>query len=74
VNSNCDTNDAQREWKRIKNDWRCNLSNDTLNLLMRIDIEGPTIADFDPRAVVNRWYISGQARRRPNIAPYGHHH
>lgn len=57
--------------KRIKSDWRCCLSNDTLNILMRIDIEGPNIADFEPRPVVNRWYISGQANRRPNTMPYG---
>ena len=60
--------------KRIRSDWRCNLSTDTLDMLMRIDIEGPKLVqDFIPRPVVNRWWLSGQRRKRPTIAPYGPH-
>ena len=56
--------------KRIKSDWRCNLSTDTLDMLMRIDIEGQKLVqDFILRPVVNRWWLYGQRRKRPNIAP-----
>jgi hypothetical protein len=60
--------------KRIKSDWRCRLSNDTVNILMRIEMSGPDgIADFKARDVVNRWWMSGERSRRTNIVPYGPH-
>ena len=60
--------------KRIKSDWRTSLASDTLDNLMRISImhEGD-IDDYDPRPAVNRWWLSGQRQRRPNIQPYGPH-
>lgn len=51
--------------KRIKSDWRCSLSNDTLDKLMRIEIQGPNIRDFKPRPIVKRWWISGVRSKRP---------
>ena len=59
--------------KRVKNDWRCRLLTESLNILTRIDIERPKLADFDPRAAVHRWYIGGALARRPHIQPYGPH-
>ncbi|CAH3178801.1 unnamed protein product [Porites lobata] len=52
--------------KRVKSDWRCTLGNDTMDMLMRVKIEGPKKqADYHPRAAVNRWWMSGQRQRRP---------
>ncbi|CAH3153396.1 unnamed protein product [Porites lobata] len=52
--------------KRVKSDWRCILGNDTMDMLMRVKIEGPKKqADYHPRAAVNRWWMSGQRQRRP---------
>ena len=59
--------------KRIKSDWRNRLNNDTLNILMRIDMNNKKLQEFEPRPVVNRWWISGMRIKRPNIAPYGPH-
>ncbi|XP_062569661.1 zinc finger protein 862-like [Saccostrea cucullata] len=61
--------------KRIKSDWRCRLNNETLNILMRIDMCSKKLEDCEPRPVVNRWWIhvSGMSVKRPNIAPYGPH-
>ena len=44
--------------KRIKTDWSCTcrLGTDTLDMLMRVNVEGPKLADFDPKPIVNRWW------------------
>ena len=53
--------------KRIKSDWRCALQSETMDMLMRVQIQGPKKqADFHPRAAVDRWWLSGQRRRQPN--------
>ena len=57
--------------KRIKSDWRWNLTTGTLNMLLRIDIEGPALSDFIPRPIVNRWWLAGHRSKRPTIAPHG---
>lgn len=50
--------------KRIKSDWHCNLGSDTLDELMRIKISGPqTLREFDPRPVVNRWWLCGESQK-----------
>lgn len=54
--------------KRVKSDWRCSLSCNSLDVLMRIKIDGPKrLADFQPRPAVNRWWNSGERQRRPNF-------
>ena len=35
--------------RRIKNDWRSSLSEETLDPLMRISIDGPPLKEFQPR-------------------------
>lgn len=55
--------------KRIKSDWRCNCTTETLNMLLRIDIEGPAVNDFLPSPIVNRWWLAGHRSKRPTIAP-----
>ncbi|KAK6191936.1 hypothetical protein SNE40_003508 [Patella caerulea] len=57
--------------KRIKSDWRCRLSNSTVDMLMRIDLEGPPLNDFNPRPFVNKWWLNGQRSKRPNSVPFG---
>ena len=58
--------------KQIKTDWRCNLSNDTMDNLMRIKHQGTEVTDeFDPAKAINRWWLAGQRMRRPNIQAYG---
>ncbi|KAK2553009.1 hypothetical protein P5673_025727 [Acropora cervicornis] len=40
--------------KRVKSYWRCTLGKDTMDMLMRVKIEGPKKqADYRPRAAVN---------------------
>jgi hypothetical protein len=57
--------------KRIKSDWRCSLNNEIMNILMRIDMCKTKLEDFEPRPVVNRWWVSGRRAKRPDIVPYG---
>ena len=53
--------------KRMKSDWRCALGTNTIDMLMRVKIEGPKKqVDYQPRAAVDRWWLSGQRQRRPN--------
>lgn len=57
--------------KRIKSDWRSRLSNKSVDMLMRVTIEGPKLTDFSPRPHVNRWWFDGQRTKRPTSLPYG---
>ncbi|WAR29700.1 hypothetical protein MAR_003268, partial [Mya arenaria] len=54
-------------FERVKNDWRCGLSTETLDQLLRIVLSGRPLEDFNARPVVNRWWISGQRKKRPNV-------
>ena len=53
--------------KRVKNDWRCQLNSKSLDDLIRISLIGPELKDFDPKKPVQRWWLSGQRQKRPNI-------
>jgi len=50
---------------KIKSDWRSGLSVEVLNCLMRICIEGPAIAEFDPQPGLNLCWSSGSRMRCP---------
>ena len=51
--------------KRVKSDWRCTLGNDTMDMLMRVKIEGPKKqADYRLRAAVNTLYDPKIDRQR----------
>ena len=50
---------------KIKSDWRSCLSVEVLDCLMRIRIEGPTTAEFDPQPGLNFWWSGGSRMRRP---------
>ena len=52
--------------KRIKSDARASLHTDTVEDLIRISVEGPSLEDFDARESVANWFSQGQKARRPN--------
>ena len=55
--------------KHIKSDWRCSLSNGTMDILMRVKLDGPeTLADFKPKAAVNRWWMERNKRGLPSAS------
>ena len=51
-------------------DWRSRLSEETLDHLMSISINGPPLSEFDPNLVVQRFFSTP---RRPEATPYGSH-
>lgn len=52
--------------KRIKSDARASLHTDTVEDLIRISVEGPSLEDFDARESVASWFSQGQWPRRPH--------
>ena len=54
--------------RRIKSDWRSSFSEDTLDHLMRISVDGLPLAQFDPTLAVQRFFSTP---RRPHVQPYG---
>ncbi|CAK6967190.1 hypothetical protein DNTS_001834 [Scomber scombrus] len=52
--------------KRIKSDTRASLHSDTVEDLIRISVEGPSLEDFDSRESVASWFSQGQRSRRTN--------
>lgn len=55
--------------KRMLGDWRLKLHSETLDYLLRISTEGPSIEAFDPSRAVQRWW--SKCPRRPGTKPYG---
>ena len=49
--------------KRIKRDDRTSLMVETLEKLMHISMEGPTVEKFDPMPYIEYWLKSGQRSR-----------
>ena len=56
--------------KRVKNDWRYCLSNDSLNALLRISIDGPSTEDFVADQALELWWNQTESSRRPNFHRY----
>ncbi|XP_062521011.1 zinc finger protein 862-like [Corticium candelabrum] len=54
--------------RRIKSDWRSSLSEDAVDHLMRISVDGPPLAQFDPTLAVQQFF---NTPRRPHVQPYG---
>lgn len=52
--------------KKIKHDWRASLLPQTLAMLMRVVIDGPPVAQFNPRRSMDHWWFQGPRARRPN--------
>ena len=53
---------------RVKCDHRYRLSERTLELLMRIIMEGSDLEHFNPKAATDLFFTT---RRHPNVQPYG---
>ena len=49
---------------RIKSEWWSSLGEETLDALMRISINGPPLAQFDPKPAVQKFFSNP---RRPNV-------
>ena len=41
------------------------MTSSTLNTLMVIQLEGPSILNFKPRPAIEKWFLSGMRKRRP---------
>ena len=41
--------------KRILGDWRLSLRLDTVDTLLRISVEGPSVEEFDPASSIPKW-------------------
>ncbi len=53
--------------KKCKNHCtRASLHSDTVEDLIRISVEGPSLEDVDARESVVSWFSQGQRSRRPN--------
>ncbi|ROI15239.1 Zinc finger protein 862 [Anabarilius grahami] len=52
--------------KRIKSDVRGSLHVDTVEDLIRISMEGPSLQEFDAKEAVQTWFSQGKMSRRPN--------
>lgn len=50
--------------KRVKTDSRASLNESTLNDLVRINMEGPSVREFEPTPAIELW--ASAATRRPN--------
>lgn len=50
--------------KRVKSDWRANLTTEMLRTLLMIAIEGPHYDQYQPMAAFNLWLLGGERRRR----------
>ncbi|KAK0142299.1 Zinc finger protein 862 [Merluccius polli] len=57
--------------KRIKPDVRASLHTDTVEDLIWISVEGPSLEDFDARESVANWFTQGQRARRPHYRGMG---
>jgi hypothetical protein len=56
--------------KRIKADWRANLTIPSMQRLMYISIEGPKPEDFDVKRAINLWWTSSEKGRRPGYTAW----
>ena len=49
--------------KIIKNKFRSSMENESLNDLMMINMNGPTLKDFNPSNAVDLWYFNSKTNR-----------
>ncbi|XP_049923984.1 zinc finger protein 862-like [Epinephelus moara] len=52
--------------RRIKSDVRGSLHVDTVEDLIRISLEGPSLEEFDAKEAVQMWFSQSKRARRPN--------
>uniref|UniRef100_A0A8C6SCA7 HAT C-terminal dimerisation domain-containing protein n=1 Tax=Neogobius melanostomus TaxID=47308 RepID=A0A8C6SCA7_9GOBI len=53
--------------RRIKSDVRSSLHPTTVEDLIRISVEGPSVEAYDASAAIKKWLEDGQRERRPNF-------
>ncbi|WAR09929.1 ZN862-like protein [Mya arenaria] len=53
--------------KRIKSDWRACLNTETLDNLLCVSLEGPSLERFNATRAAHLWWTRGQRQRRPNF-------
>ena len=51
--------------KLVKNDWRSTLTNDSLNDLLMVQLETPSIEEYDPKPAIEYWINDCKRKRRP---------
>ena len=51
---------------RIKSECRNSLKTDTLDDLLTIAVNGPSLEEFNPAAAIDNWYFSAQRQRYTN--------
>ena len=51
--------------KRVKSDWRSNLTTSMMNHMLTISIEGPDMEEYHCESALQLWWDG--ARRRPNF-------
>ena len=56
--------------KRVKNDWRSSLSSTSLNSILRIVIDGPSVNDFCPNSALRTWWESSQPSRLEDFVDF----
>lgn len=59
------------QMKRVKTDWRNQLTSTALTSTLRILMEGPSIKEFDPLPAIIFWNSVAKRVRRPFQPPYG---
>lgn len=59
------------QMKRVKTDWRNQLTSTALTSTLRILMEGPSIKEFDPLPAIIFWNSVVKRVRRPFQPPYG---
>ena len=56
--------------KRIKSNLRSTLTTETLDVLVRISLDGRSLEEFDPMPAVKHWWEAGERSRRPGFRPH----
>lgn len=56
--------------KRIKSNLRSTLTTETLDVLVRISLDGRSLEKFDPMPAVKHWWEAGERSRRPGFRPH----
>ena len=55
---------------RVKSDWRNRLNRDTLDDLLRIGEDGPSLDDFDPNPAIDMWFTDKVRRLKSRRHKY----
>ena len=61
----------------IKDKFRSSLETESLNHLMTVKLNGPSLAQFDPTEAIDRWYFSSKTTRHTSdhtSGPRKRHH